>query len=859
MKRKYILAIFFITIAISFCGTAAAADTSPTTVNDQVTISSVQDNTTVDASSPTTCSTQNNLQDTQSDTNPNAVNDQATSTTTPTASSTQNNLQNTQSDTNPQTTPNVVSSTDPAVITFDDGFESTYTIAFPLMQQYGIKGTVYVVPDWLGAPGYLTLAELTEMHNAGWTIASHTMDHQDLITLTTQQVTDELQSTINWLNDNGFSDGANYLAYPYGGYNDTVVQIAGSLGIKTARTVDWGTIDPDGIVYPYETQLNYLELPIILIRNDTSTSDWQSDFNRSITVGGTSIFLMHDITDTPIAVEDITVDKFKSIIAYINQTGVQTLTMNQWYNSITDKVAPTATADLSSGIYNTLKSVTLTAADDKDTNPLIYYSTDNGLTWNNKVKTVTISLNQGVSNLMFYAMDSAANKCTTQTNTYTIDTTLPTATADLSSGIFNTVKSVTLTAADNLDTNPFIYYSIDNGVTWNNQAKAVTINLNQGITNLMYYAMDSATNKCITQTNTYTIDTTVPTATADLSSGIFNTLKSVTLTAADNLDTNPLIYYSTDNGKTWYNQQKTVTINLSEGITNLMYYAMDSATNKCTAQTNTYTINTKMPVVTADLSSGIFNTLKSVTLTAADNLDTNPLIYYSTDNGKTWYNQAKTVTINLNQGITTLMYYSENSASTKCPTQTNTYTIDMTNPTASANLNSGLYNTNKLVTLSMSEPGSIFYSLNGGTPSTLYTNPITISWTCNLKYNAVDMANNPSPIYTQAYTIDKTAPKVSKTSPTNRRTGLSRTSYIYIKFSENFKKSTYWSKIRVKNLRTGKYLSIRKYLSGNLLKIKTSRKSAYSWYQVIIPAAAIQDNAGNKLKTTYKFGFKTRG
>ena len=174
MKRKYILAIFFITIAISFCGTAAAADTSPTTVNDQVTISSVQDNTTVDTSSPTTCSTQNNLQDTQSDTNPNTVNDQATSTTTPTASSTQNNLQNTQSDTNPQTTPNVVSSTDPAVITFDDGFESTYTIAFPLMQQYGIKGTVYVVPDWLGAPGYLTLAELTEMHNAGWTIASHT-------------------------------------------------------------------------------------------------------------------------------------------------------------------------------------------------------------------------------------------------------------------------------------------------------------------------------------------------------------------------------------------------------------------------------------------------------------------------------------------------------------------------------------------------------------------------------------------------------------------------------------------------------------------------------------------------------------
>ena len=63
---------------MAFCGTAAAADTSPTTVNDQVTTGTVQDNPTVETSSPTTTSsTQNNLQNTQSDTNPTTVNDQA--------------------------------------------------------------------------------------------------------------------------------------------------------------------------------------------------------------------------------------------------------------------------------------------------------------------------------------------------------------------------------------------------------------------------------------------------------------------------------------------------------------------------------------------------------------------------------------------------------------------------------------------------------------------------------------------------------------------------------------------------------------------------------------------------------------
>jgi peptidoglycan/xylan/chitin deacetylase (PgdA/CDA1 family) len=773
LKRKYILAIFFIAIAISFCGSAAAADTSPTTVSDQVTTSSVQDNPTLDT--PSTCSTLSNTQDTQSDTNTQTtVNDQATSTTPTTTASTQNTVQDTQSNTNPQTTQNVVSSEDPVVMTFDDGFKSVYTTAFPIMQQYGIKGTVYVVPTWVGTPGYMTLAELTALHNAGWTIASHSWDHTDLTTLTNLQITDELQSTMTWLNNNGFADGAYQLAYPYGSYNDNVLQIVSTLGIKTARTVTWGTIDPDGTIFPYETQLNYLALPTLLIRSDTTTTAWQSDFDRSIEHKGTSIFLMHNIVPDVGSIsmlEDITQDTFRTIVEYINQKGIKTLTISQWYNSNFDTTLPTAVADLPVGTYNALKSVTITATDTQDTNPLIYYSTD-GITWYNQAKTVTINLIQGITTLKFYAMDNAGNTCTTQTNTYTIDTTLPTATDNLPSGIFNTLKSVTLTAADNMDSNPLIYYSND-GITWNNQAK-------------------------------------------------------------------------------------TVTLNLNEGITTLLYYAMDSAGNQCTPQTRTYTINTKMPIVTVDLPVGTYNTLKSVTLTAADNLDTNPLIYYCTD-GLTWKNQAKTVTLNLNEGITTLMYYAENSASNKCPTQTNTYTIDVTKPTASANLNSGLYNTDKLVTLSMSEPGSIYYSLNGGTPSTLYTSPIYISWTCNLKYNAVDMANNPSPTYSQMYTIDKIAPKVSKTSPTNRKTSVSRTSYIYIKFSENFKKSTYWSKIRVKNLKTGKYLSISKYSSGSLLKIKTSKRSANRWYQVIIPLAAIQDYAGNKQKTTYTFKFKTRG
>ncbi|MFZ0442546.1 MAG: polysaccharide deacetylase family protein, partial [Methanobacterium sp.] len=421
MKRKYILAIFFIVIIMAFCETAAAADTNPTTVNDQVTTSSVQDNPTVDTSNPTTT--------TSTDTNPTTVNTQATITTTPTtASSTQNNLQDTQSDTNPQTTQNVVSSEDPIVITFDDGFESTYSIAFPIMQQYGIKGTVYVVPSWIGSPGYLTLAELNILHNAGWTIANHSWDHQPLPTLTTQQITTEIQSTIDWLNQNGFSDGAYYLAYPYGQYNNNVVQVASSLGIKTARTVDWGTIDPDGTVYPYETQVNYLELPIILIRNDTSRSDWQSELDRSIAQKGTSIFLIHDIiaTGTPTVLETITEDTFKTIIGYINQTGVKTETIVQWYNEINN---PAPVAAFTGTPLTGSAPLTVQFTDQSTGNSLSYsWDFNNDGTVDSTQKNPTYTYNtEGTFSVKLTVTNSSGSNSLTKSNYITVNNGAPVA------------------------------------------------------------------------------------------------------------------------------------------------------------------------------------------------------------------------------------------------------------------------------------------------------------------------------------------------------------------------------------------------------------------------------------------------
>ena len=65
----------------------------------------------------------------------------------------------------------------PVVITFDDGWKSVYTEAFPIMQHYGFTGVTYLVSGTLGAPKVLNSEQLAEMIAAGWEIGSHSHTH----------------------------------------------------------------------------------------------------------------------------------------------------------------------------------------------------------------------------------------------------------------------------------------------------------------------------------------------------------------------------------------------------------------------------------------------------------------------------------------------------------------------------------------------------------------------------------------------------------------------------------------------------------------------------------------------------------
>ena len=70
----------------------------------------------------------------------------------------------------------------PVILSFDDGYRDNYENAFPLLQEFGMTATFFVVTDYIneGHSAYLTWEMAREMQAAGMHIESHARTHVDL-------------------------------------------------------------------------------------------------------------------------------------------------------------------------------------------------------------------------------------------------------------------------------------------------------------------------------------------------------------------------------------------------------------------------------------------------------------------------------------------------------------------------------------------------------------------------------------------------------------------------------------------------------------------------------------------------------
>lgn len=128
----------------------------------------------------------------------------------------------------------------PVAITFDANTKGIYRKAFPIMQEMGFVGTVFIVVNHLDGNGMISTAEVKEMLAAGWEVGSKGLNCVDL-TENYDKLSEEISSSRLILEEK-FGTPVVVFSYPFGKIDEGVA----------SRVANWGYQGAVGLAKAYE-------------------------------------------------------------------------------------------------------------------------------------------------------------------------------------------------------------------------------------------------------------------------------------------------------------------------------------------------------------------------------------------------------------------------------------------------------------------------------------------------------------------------------------------------------------------------------------------------------------------------------
>ena len=244
------------------------------------------------------------------------------------------------------------------VLTFDDSARSHYTIVRPLLKQYEFGATFFITEGFdfkVNKKDYMTWEQIRELHEDGFEIGNHTLDHLGITEKTVSRLPEQLDGIARQCKTHSIPAPVTF-AWPGNAMTPAALETLKNHGIQFARRGG----APE---YPYDEGRGFAfepgqDHPLLIPSAGDARPKWTlPDFIRAVQQardGRIAVLQFHGVPDTAHDWVSSNQQNFEAYMKYLNLEGYRVIALRDLHEYVDPNTTP---ADFNAVIEARRKSV----------------------------------------------------------------------------------------------------------------------------------------------------------------------------------------------------------------------------------------------------------------------------------------------------------------------------------------------------------------------------------------------------------------------------------------------------------------------------------------------------------------------
>ncbi len=218
-----------------------------------------------------------------------------------------------------------------AVLTFDDGVRSHYTVVRPLLLELGFSATFFITEGFDFATNkrdYMTWKQIRQLAADGFEIGNHGRDHEEITPRTLPRLAAQVEAVQQRFRKHGIPEAVSF-AYPGNAFVLEALPVLEAAGFRLARRGGW----PE---QPYEAGRGVAYVPgtdhpLLIPSAGDARPHWSlEDFRAALATaadGGIPVLQLHGVPDRQHPWVSTPAHRFKEYMAYLQEQGYRVLAL----------------------------------------------------------------------------------------------------------------------------------------------------------------------------------------------------------------------------------------------------------------------------------------------------------------------------------------------------------------------------------------------------------------------------------------------------------------------------------------------------------------------------------------------------